>query len=288
VLALAARHDSALHDWIEAEGAFPETMVDRIVPATEESDVAALEARIGLVDRAMVKTEPFTQWVIEDRFAGERPDFAAFGVQLTDAVAPWEAAKLRLLNGAHSGIAYLGGLAGIEFVHQVVALPAGRAFVEALWDEAAATLSPPAGLDVPAYRTALMRRFANSALNHRTRQIAMDGSQKLPQRLLATISARLNAGQSVDALALAVAAWMRWQEGRDDRGTLHVVDDPLAARTAGTADLPAEEAVARLLAIDAIFPPVLAAHQAFRHTLADALATLRQKGARATIEERFG
>jgi fructuronate reductase len=288
VLALAARHDSALHDWIEAEGAFPETMVDRIVPATEESDVAALEARIGLVDRAMVKTEPFTQWVIEDRFAGERPDFAAFGVQLTDAVAPWEAAKLRLLNGAHSGIAYLGGLAGIEFVHQVVALPAGRAFVEALWDEAAATLSPPAGLDVPAYRTALMRRFANSALNHRTRQIAMDGSQKLPQRLLATISARLNAGQSVDALALAVAAWMRWQEGRDDQGTLHVVDDPLAARTAGTADLPAEEAVARLLAIDAIFPPVLAAHQAFRHTLADALATLRQKGARATIEERFG
>ena len=288
VLALAGRHDSALRDWIAAEGAFPETMVDRIVPATEEADMAALEARIGLVDRAMVKTEPFTQWVVENRFAGERPDFAAFGVQLTDAVAPWEAAKLRLLNGAHSGIAYLGGLAGIEFVHQVVALPAGRAFVEALWDEAAATLSPPAGLDVPAYRTALMRRFANSALNHRTRQIAMDGSQKLPQRLLATISTRLEAGQSIDTLALAVAAWMRWQEGRDDQGATHVVDDPLAARTAGTADLPAEEAVARLLAIDAIFPAALAAHDGFRGTLTDALAALRQKGARATIEERFG
>jgi fructuronate reductase len=288
VLALAGRHDSALQSWIAEEGAFPETMVDRIVPATEETDVAALEARIGLVDRAMVKTEPFTQWVIEDRFAGERPDFAAFGVQLTDAVAPWEAAKLRLLNGAHSGIAYLGGLAGIEFVHQVVALPAGRAFVEALWDEAAATLSPPAGLDVPAYRAALMRRFANSALNHRTRQIAMDGSQKLPQRLLATISARLEKNQSVDTLALAVAAWMRWQEARDDQGAPHIVDDPLAARTAGTADLTVDDAVARLLAIDAIFPPALAAHQAFRRTLADALATLRQKGARATIEERFG
>lgn len=288
VLALAGRHDSALRDWIAAEGAFPETMVDRIVPATEDADVAALEARIGLVDRAMVKTEPFTQWVIENRFAGERPDFAAFGVQLTDAVAPWEAAKLRLLNGAHSGIAYLGGLAGIEFAHQVVALPAGRAFVEALWDEAAATLSPPAGLDVPAYRTALMRRFANSALNHRTRQIAMDGSQKLPQRLLATISARLEAGQSVDALALAVAAWMRWQEGCDDQGATYVVDDPLAARTAGTANLSAEDAVARLLAIDAVFPPALAAHEGFRGTLAEALATLRQKGARATIEERFG
>jgi fructuronate reductase len=288
VLALARHHDPALRDWIAAEGAFPETMVDRIVPATEEADIAALEARIGVVDQAMVKTEPFTQWVIEDCFVGERPDFAAFGVQLTDSVAPWEAAKLRLLNGAHSGIAYLGGLAGIEFVHQVVALPAGRAFVEALWDEAAATLSPPPGLDVPAYRAALMQRFANSALNHRTRQIAMDGSQKLPQRLLATIQARLERGENVDVLALAVAAWMRWQEGRDDAGASFVVDDPLAARTAVPAGLATADAVAGLLAIDAIFPPALAAHDGFRQTLVDALTALRTKGARATIQERFG
>ena len=288
VLALAGHHDPALRDWIAAEGAFPETMVDRIVPATEEADIAALQARIGVIDQAMVKTEPFTQWVIENRFVGERPDFAAFGVQLTDAVAPWEAAKLRLLNGAHSGIAYLGGLAGIEFVHQVVALPAGRAFVEALWNEAAATLSPPAGLDVAAYRAALMQRFANSALNHRTRQIAMDGSQKLPQRLLATIQARLERGENIDVLALAVAAWMRWQEGRDDAGTPFVVDDPLAARTAVSAALATADAVAGLLAIDAIFPPALAAHDGFRRTLVEALTALRTKGARATIEERFG
>jgi len=288
VLALAGHHDGALRDWIAAEGAFPETMVDRIVPATEEADIAALEARIGVADRAMVKTEPFLQWVIEDKFVGERPAFEKFGVQLTDAVAPWEAAKLRLLNGAHSGIAYLGGLAGIEFVHQVVALPAGRAFVEALWDEAEETLSPPAGLDIPAYRAALMGRFANSALNHRTRQIAMDGSQKLPQRLLAPILARLDAGKPVDVLALAVAAWMRWQAGVDDQGAAFVVDDPLAARTAGPAKLPGGDAVAGLLAIDAIFPPALAGHQGFRETLTDALAALREKGARATIEDRFG
>ncbi len=255
MLALAGHHDADLRDWIAAEGAFPETMVDRIVPATEEADIAALEARIGLADRAMVKTEPFIQWVIEDKFVGERPDFAKFGVQLTDAVAPWEAAKLRLLNGAHSGIAYLGGLAGIEFVHQFVALPVGRAFVEALWSETQETLSPPPGLDVPAYRAALMQRFANSALNHRTRQIAMDGSQKLPQRLLAPIQARLDAGKPVDVLALAVAAWMRWQEGTDDSGAAHVVDDPLAPRTAGCAFLTPGGAVAGLLAIDAIFPP---------------------------------
>jgi fructuronate reductase len=286
VLALAGRHDADLRAWIEGEGAFPETMVDRIVPATEADDIAVLAARIGVEDRAMVKTEPFTQWVVEDRFVGARPDLAAYGVQLTQAVAPWEEAKLRLLNGAHSGIAYLGGLAGIEFVHQVVGLPAGRAFVEALWDEAADTLSPPPGLDVPAYRTELMARFANSALNHRTRQIAMDGSQKLPQRLLGTIAARLRRSQPVDALALAVAAWMRWQSGQDDAGHAFTVDDPLAARTAAVAGLPAADAVAGLLAIEAIFPPELAAHSGFAATLTQWLDLLRQKGARAVIEER--
>src|SRR3546814_317258 len=128
-------------EWIGEEGAFPETMVDRIVPATTPDDVAALAARLDVEDRAMVKTEPFIQWVIEDRFCGPRPKFGA-GVQLTAAVAPWEEAKLRLLNGAHSGIAYLGGLAGIEHVHEALALPAIRAFVEALWDGAQTTLSP--------------------------------------------------------------------------------------------------------------------------------------------------
>lgn len=288
VLALAAHHDPALRDWIDARGAFPETMVDRIVPATEAADIEALGARIGLVDQAMVKTEPFTQWVIENKFAGERPDLAGFGVQLTDSVAPWEDAKLRLLNGAHSGIAYLGGLAGIDYVDAFVALPAGRAFVEALWDEAAETLSPPPGLDVPAYRAALMGRFANSSLQHRTRQIAMDGSQKLPQRLLAPIAHRLERNQPIDTLALAVAAWMRWQEARDDAGTAFVVDDPLAARTAGCANLSAGDAVAGLLAIDAIFPPAIAQQEDLRTALTAALASLRANGARATIEERFG
>ncbi len=288
VLALARWHDPALHDWIDAHGAFPDTMVDRIVPATEESDIAALAERIGMTDGAMVKTEPFLQWVIEDRFAGERPDFGALGVQLTDAVAPWETAKLRLLNGAHSAIAYLGGLAGIGFVHRFVAQPAGRAFVEALWDESASTLSPPAGLHLPTYRAALMARFGNAALGHRTRQIAMDGSQKLPQRLLAPIAVRLERGQSVAALALAVAAWMRWQEGRDDNGAGFAVDDPLAARTAPLAGLAATEMVAGMLAIDAIFPPALTANHAFRATLVDALTALRARGAQGVLAERYG
>lgn len=249
--AVLAASDGAAHDWIAERGAFPQTMVDRIVPATTEDDIERLASRIGLVDRAMVKTEPFTQWVIEDCFAGDRPDFASAGVQLTRDVAPWEEAKLRLLNGAHSAIAYLGGLVGHEFVHQVVATPEGRAMVEALWDETEITLSPPPGLDIAVYRAELMRRFANPALQHRTRQIAMDGSQKLPQRLVAPMIERREIGLDSPALALAIAGWMRWCAHSP-------IDDPLADRLAcAWTDAAPVEAARRLLAIDSIFPAAL-------------------------------
>ncbi len=283
VLAMARAHDPDLAAWIEREGAFPATMVDRIVPATTDADVTALAARLGVEDRAMVKTEPFIQWVIEDRFVGPRPDFAALGVQLTAEVAPWEAAKLRLLNGAHSGMAYLGGLAGIAFVHEVVALSAARRFVEALWDESAPTLDPPPGLDIAAYRTALMARFTNPALQHRTRQIAMDGSQKIPQRLFVPIMARRARGLPVDTLALAVAAWMRWQGGRADDGSGFTVDDPLAALTAAAVRDDPRAMVEALTAIPAIFPSALAADEGLKQLLAAKLATLGTEGARAAL-----
>ncbi|MBR0551267.1 mannitol dehydrogenase family protein [Stakelama marina] len=281
VMTMARAHDKALADWIEAEGAFPQTMVDRIVPATTDEDIAALAETLGVEDRGMVKTEPFTQWVIENRFAGPRPDFDALGVQLTDAVPPWEDAKLRLLNGSHSGLAYLGGLAGIDFVHEMVAREDARRFVETLWNEAEVTLSPPPGLDIAAYRAELMARFANSALQHRTRQIAIDGSQKLPQRLLATIAARREEGLASPALTLAVAAWMRWQGGTDDAGKPHTVDDPLADRTAAALNGcdTAEARVKALLAINAIFPTELAADQPFRSALTEWLNILETDGA---------
>jgi fructuronate reductase len=288
VLAMAARHDPALCDWIAERGAFPASMVDRIVPATTAEDIAALAVGIGVEDRAMVKTEPFFQWVIEDHFAGARPDFGSVGVQMTADVASWEEAKLRLLNGAHSGIAYIGGLAGILHVDAVVALPVGRRFVEALWDEAETTLAAPPELDITAYRAELMARFANPALAHSTRQIAMDGSQKLPQRLLAPIAARLVAGRSIDALALAVAAWMRWQDGYDDDGNAFAVDDPLAARTAAARGLTTSDTVDRLLAIGSIFPRFLAGNSVLRTILVDQLSRLRSEGARAVLEQKFG
>jgi len=281
--AVLAASEGALRDWIAQHGAFPQTMVDRIVPATDAADVEALAGWIGLIDRAMVKAEPFSQWVIEDRFAGPRPDFEAAGVRITAEVAPWEEAKLRLLNGAHSAIAYLGGLAGVEFVWQFVAQPAGRRFVNALWDELAPTLSPPPELDLAAYRRALLERFSNRALGHRTRQIAMDGSQKLPQRLLAPIAERLGRGEKIDALALAVAAWIRWQSGRTDTGEAFAVEDPLAAKTARFAGPPADR-VAAALALSQVFPPALAAQPALRETLTRQLARLTEMGAEAAVD----
>jgi fructuronate reductase len=280
VLEMARRIEPELADWIAAEGAFPQTMIDRIVPATIPDDIDRLAVRLDVRDEGMVKAEPFTQWVIQNRFAGERPDFAAFGVQLTERVEPWEDAKLRLLNGAHSALSYLGALSGHAHVHEAVANPALRAVVMRLWDEAQTTLSPPPGLDIAAYRTALMARFDNAALMHRTYQIAMDGSQKLPQRLLHTIEARLAAGETIDAMALGVAAWMRWQDGVNEAGTAFVVQDPLAAETARLlAGADTDEAkVNALLSLSAVFSPTLAADARFGSAITAAYVELRRDG----------
>jgi fructuronate reductase len=286
VLAMARNAEPELGDWIERNVAFPQTMVDRIVPATTAEDVAAFAARAGVVDQGLVKTEPFFHWVIEERFAGERPGFPAAGVQVTQSVAPWEAAKLRLLNGAHSAMAYLGGLAGLTFVHDFIEWPEGFAFVERLWDEAEATLSPPPGLDLPSYRRQLLNRFRNSALRHRLRQIAMDGSQKLPQRLLAPIAERLDRGQPIVCLAMAVAAWIAWLGERDDQGAPTPLDDPMASalrQAMVSAGANIEAQVAAVLKLAAIVPSGLGANATLIAALVDELTRIRRLGARGAL-----
>ena len=286
VLEAATRIDPTLATWIERRGAFPSSMVDRITPATTPEEKAALEARLGYRDDAIVTAEHFRQWVIEDRFAGPRPDFAEVGVQVVADVAPWQAAKLRLLNAAHSALAYLGALAGFAHVHEAIGWPPLRAYVRRLWSEAASTLTPTPGLDLEAYQEALLKRFNNPHLRHRLTQIAMDGSQKLPPRLLGTIEDRLAAGQSIDALALAVAAWIRWQLGVDEAGARFTVEDPRAAslaralRGANTA----AEMVAAITGDKTIFPVGLAANLVFIQAVTRQLESLLSNGARATVE----
>lgn len=218
------RRAPALLGWFEAECACPSTMVDRIVPATTAADRVGVAEVIGMEDAAAVIAEPFSQWVIEDRFAGPRPRWEAVGAELVCDVAPYEAAKLRMLNGAHSALAYLGLARGHEFVHEAVADPAIRPLIERIMRDGADSLNPAPGQDLAAYAEALLARFANAALRHRLAQIAMDGSQKLPQRWLETLAHHQRHGRHCPAILAGIAAWLRHVRG--DNG---FVDDPLAS-----------------------------------------------------------
>ncbi|ACP23524.1 mannitol dehydrogenase family protein (plasmid) [Sinorhizobium fredii NGR234] len=264
----------------------PSTMVDRIVPATTDSDRQAIAASLGLEDAWPIMTEPFRQWVIEDDFPLGRPAWQEAGVVFADDVAAFEMMKLRLLNGSHSTLAYLGYLAGAETVAEAMALPGMEALIAGLMrEEASPTLPPLSGLDLAAYRADLLRRFRNPRLRHRTWQIAMDGSQKLPQRLLGTIRDRLKAGKPYDRLALGVAAWMRYARGLDEQGRAIDVRDPHAARIAGLVrDLvEPERIVDAYLTMQDIFDADLAANAAFREALVKALAQLFEAGSAATL-----
>ena len=287
--------DASMTAWIEDNVTFPSSMVDRIVPATTDADITATATLLGAHDAAPVMTEPFSQWVIEDNFAGPRPAWEEAGAQLVQDVAPFELMKLRLLNAAHSAMAYLGYLAGHEFIYQASADPLFVRMVERLWDEVAPALPPLAGFDIAAYRRQLMARFRNSALPHRTWQIAMDGSQKLPQRILNTVRARLvepgaaTAGESIDTLALVVAGWMRYVSGTDDAGNPIDVRDPCAAElariAAATRGAPAA-LCQRLLDVQSIFGTDLPHQAMFTSRVEHHLAGLFAVGVRGVLLPR--
>lgn len=289
VIELAGLIEPALADWISAEGAFPSTMVDRIVPATKPEDIERLAAMTGVLDLSPVMHEPFRQWVVEDRFVdGARPDLGAVGVQLVSDVTPFEHMKLRCLNGTHSSLAYLGYLAGHETISDTVADPSFARFCKRLWrEEIVPGLKAPEGVDLSAYTGALFDRYSNPAIRHRTWQIAMDGSQKLPQRILSTVAENLKAGRPFGGLALAVAAWMRYVGGLDEKGNPIDVRDPLAARLKALSDAAtgADGKVAALLEVAEIFPPTLAGNEGFHAALAKAYAGLLEKGAARMVEE---
>lgn len=266
--------------------ASPSTMVDRIVPATTDGDRSAVAAAMGFEDAWPIMTEPFRQWVIEEDFPLGRPAWEKAGALFVQDVSAFEFMKLRLLNGSHSTLAYLGYLAGAETVADAMALPGMEALVEGLMrHEVSPTLPELPGFDLPAYRAELLQRFRNPALRHRTWQIAMDGSQKLPQRLLGSIRDRLHAEAGYDRLALGVAAWMRYARGLDEAGRPIDVRDPHAARIAGLAqgiDEP-DRIVDAFLTMTDVFGTDLPASAPFRAALIKALDGLLRNGSAATL-----
>jgi fructuronate reductase len=275
----------ALVSWIASNVTFPSTVVDRIVPATTAIDRSDVASFLGMDDEGPVVTEPFSQWVLHDNFAAPRPAWERAGAIFTNDVAPYEALKLRLLNGSHSALAYLGLLAGYEYVDEFLEVDAVMAYVFALMAETIATLTVPAGFDVKVYEQQLVDRFANRGLHHRLAQIATDGSQKLPLRLVGTVNELRALGSEPTLNVLAVAAWMRLVSARhDDAGRILQVDDPLAQRIAAELVGATEPAavVDRLLGLTEVFGD-LGDDATLRGLLVRALEELTRGGALAAV-----
>jgi fructuronate reductase len=281
---------ATLPSWVSC----PATMVDRIVPASTASTYERARSVLGLVDLAAVEAEPYRQWVLEDDFPGGRPAWERAGADLcasADHVAAYERLKLRLLNGSHSTAAYLGALAGRATIAEAVRLPGMAEFLRALMRcDVVPTLRPPASVSPAAYAESVLERFANPAIVHRTLQVAIDGSQKLPQRLFASIVERRAAGSEPVGLATGLAAWIRFAGGVADDGSALDLDDPLApvlrAALAGAGPDPRSRVCAILRT--PVAPPGLAEDAGLVELVADRLAALDRDGAAATLARMSG
>ena len=285
VLAYAGARDAELAAWIADNVTFPSTMVDRIVPAVTPDTLEKIARLTGVRDPAAVACEPFRQWVIEDNFVAGRPTWEKAGAELVADVIPFEEMKLRMLNGSHSFLAYTGYLAGYQHINDCMDDVNFRHAARALMlDEQAPTLRVK-GVDLTNYADRLIARYSNPALRHRTWQIAMDGSQKLPQRMLDSVRWHLVHGGSFDLLALGIAAWMRYVGGVDEQGAAIEVSDPLLPQiqAAVRASEEGDARVQALLGIEAIFGNELPHEKAFTGKVMQAYRMLCERGAKATV-----
>lgn len=286
VLGMAQKRSPELAAWIDAHVSFPGTMVDRIVPAATEASLAEITQALGVDDPCAISCEPFIQWVVEDNFVAGRPEWEVAGVQMVEDVLPWEQMKLRMLNGSHSFLAYLGYLAGYAHINECMEDEHFRQAARRLMlDEQAPTLRIT-DVDLTAYADSLIDRFANPALQHRTWQIAMDGSQKLPQRMLDGIRVHLERHTVWPLLALGVAGWMRYVSGTDDQGNAIDVRDPLSEKIRGIVSTSSEaDRVTALLGLSEIFGHDLPQTPAFVDAIVQAYQRLVRDGARRAVIE---
>ena len=286
LVAFAAARDADLARWIEAEVVCPRTMVDSITPATDDALRKRAQELTGLIDEWPIQREPFTQWVIEDLPAMRDADWKSVGVTLAKDVGIYDRAKLRLLNGPHSTLTYLGLLRGHESVADAMRDTQLAQFVELLMTEdLAPSLGNPAGFDIEHYISAVLARFRNPGIRHLLSQIAWDGSKKLPVRITVTIAEALHAGRPVRRLVMPLAAWMRFIVRQAKAGVTIV--DPDAARltsigAACTGDARAD--VDRFAVCEAILPPALLSDERFRRALESAYTKLASPQSALTSE----
>jgi fructuronate reductase len=277
---LAELREPGLARWIEDRTRFPRTMVDSITPATTDELRKRVNGVLGMEDRWPVQRESFVQWVLEDCLAVGGPDWAGAGVVLTDDVAAYDHAKLRLLNGAHSSLAYLGLLAGHETVADAMGDERLCSLVTTMMrEDVRPTLRAPRGLDLGAYIDAILKRFRNPAIRHALAQIAWDGSQKLPFRLLGTIRDNLEAGRPIERLCIPVAGWIHFVRRQAARGER--VTDPLAERLFSLGRACQNRSsldVSAFLGLHTVFPTSLAQNPPFTNALARAYDELAVEG----------
>jgi len=272
----AESRDADFGRYVMDEVVCPSCMVDRIVPATTDADRDMIAARLGMRDACPVMAEPYFQWVIEDHFPTGRPEWERSGVVFANAIGPYEAMKLRLLNGAHSTIAAMGRISGHATVADAFGNSVIRAFIAAYWAEVAPTIAP--GTDVAGYTARLLTRFDNTALHHKTAQIAMDGSLKVPQRIVAPLRDLVAMGRPTPILCFALAAWIRSCQGPDEAGGAMPLSDPQLQGWPGlpAAGVPVANTVRAYLGLSSVFGLGLSEYLA--PALETALADIRNFG----------
>ncbi|MEV6982443.1 mannitol dehydrogenase family protein [Sphaerisporangium sp. NPDC051017] len=280
--AFASLRDPEIGRWVIDQVAFPNSMVDRITPVTTDEDRRLVEHEFGITDRWPVVAEPFFQWVLEDRFPGGRPPYDTAGVQLVEDVEPYELMKLRLLNASHQGMAYFGYLSGHRYAHEATADPAIGSFLRDYMDqEATPTLRPVPGVDLDAYKTTLIERFANPAIRDTLARLCAESSDRIPKWLLPVIREQLRAGGDIRRSAAIVASWARYAEGVDEQGEPIYVVDRDADELVRIARTQRENPIA-FIANRKYFGD-LAEDDRFREVYLEALESLIERGAAATV-----
>jgi mannitol 2-dehydrogenase len=282
-----ARGDQNLGDWVRAHVTFPNSMVDRITPATTDQDRADVAERFGIADGWPVVCEPFTQWVLEDHFVADRPPVEDVGVQVVDDVEPYELMKLRLLNASHQGLCYFGYLAGYRLVHEVARDPLFATFLLAYMDrEATPTLSPVPGVDLDTYKRQLIERFSNAGVRDTVPRLCAESSDRIPKWLLPVVRENLAAGRDVSLSAAIVASWARYAEAVDEQGQPITVVDRLKDTVTAAASRQRKEPLA-FISSQELFGR-LADDDRFTVPYLAALDSLHQKGSRATLQMLVG
>lgn len=281
--AFARLKDPEIAGFLENEVRFPNCMVDRITPVTTDADREALAERFGVEDGWPVVCEPFTQWVLEDDFGGERPPYEDVGVQIVEDVEPYELMKLRLLNASHQALAYLGFLAGYQYAHEVCQDKLFVDFLLAYMDnEGTPTLPPVPGVDLDRYKHQLIERFANPEVRDTLARLCAESSDRIPKWLLPVVREQLAAGREITRSVLVVASWARYAEGVDEQGQPIEVVDRLRDKLVERAQHNREDPLVFISDPD-LFGD-LASDERFVTPYEAALKSLHEIGARATLE----